>query len=124
MITYLNWWYAEEPAYIWRSIKIITKKIYLNFSVSILLRTLFDPWKRDARYIENASLDVRFNLLVGNLVSRLVGFVVRFFTILIGLFLTIMAFILMVAFFIGWLALPILIIFLLFNGFRTILNNG
>ncbi|MGA2666531.1 MAG: hypothetical protein ABSE91_00380 [Patescibacteria group bacterium] len=123
MITYLSWWYAQEPLYLWRSIKIVTKKIYLNFSITTLLRTLFDPWKRDVMAAENASLNVRFNILIGNLVSRLVGFVLRFFTIWAGLITTIGAFFIMVALFLIWLFLPILILFLMINGIRVIFNG-
>ena len=40
------------------------------FSITLLLKTLFDPWKRDVSYAENISLNEQFRLLAENLVSR------------------------------------------------------
>jgi len=123
MITYLVWWYAQEPAYLWRAVNVTSNKILNLFSVPILIRTLFDPWKRDVTYVENASLDVRYKVWLNNLISRLVGFVVRLITALTGILFATLAFLVLAAFFLVWLALPIIIIFLLFNGLKTILNG-
>jgi len=123
MITYFYWWYFEEPEYIWRAIRIITKKIFFSFSVPVLLRTLFDPWKRDVTYVENASLQELFNIWLGNFISRLVGFVVRTFTILIGFVLTVLAFIVLLAFILIWFLMPIFIILLIINGI-TVVASG
>lgn len=123
MITYFYWWYFEEPVILWRAIRIITKKIFLSFSVPVLLRTLFDPWKRDVTYVENASLQELFNIWLGNFISRLVGFVVRTFTILIGFILTVIAFILLLAFLLVWFLMPIIIILLIINGITVVVSG-
>jgi len=123
MITYLAWWYAQEPIYLWQAVNAISNKILMAFSVPILLRTLFDPWKRDVSYAENASLDVRYKIWLNNLLSRLVGFVVRFFTALTGMLFAASSFLILAAFFLVWLALPIIILFLLFNGLKVIING-
>lgn len=123
MVTYFYWWYAEEPAYLWRAINITTKKIFYSFSVSLLLRTLFDPWKRDAVTTEG-SLQTVYQVWLNNLVSRFVGFMVRFLTILVGLFLTILFFMVAILFFLAWLILPIIIIYLLVNGVESLYGYG
>ncbi|AKM81965.1 TPA: hypothetical protein DD449_05400 [Candidatus Berkelbacteria bacterium] len=123
MITYFSWWYYDEPLYLWRSIKIITKKFLSSFSIAVLLRTLFDPWKKDVVYLENASLDARFKAMVDNLFSRCIGFVVRIFTILIGLALTTIVFVLLTIGFIVWLLMPAIILVLIISGMRTIQNG-
>jgi len=123
MITYFYWWYFEEPLILWRAAKIITKKIFFSFSVPVLLRTLFDPWKRDVAYVENASLQELFNIWLGNLISRIVGFVVRFFTILIGFILTMISFVILLAFILAWFLMPIIIILLIINGVAAIFNG-
>lgn len=122
MITYLIWWYVEEPPLILRSIGVVTKKIFSSFSIGILFRSLLDPWKRDVMYAENASLDVRFQIAMQNLLSRFIGFIVRFLTILVGLFCTVVVFLLMFLAILVWLLLPIIIIFLIINGLRLL--NG
>jgi len=123
MFTYFSWWYSEEPVYLARAAQVITKKVYLNFSVPILLRTLFDPWKRDVSYVENPSLDMAVKIWAMNLFSRAIGFIVRTITILIGLILSGIVFVLLIIGIIIWYLMPIIIFLLLVNGLR-LLGNG
>lgn len=120
---YFAWWYFDEPLYLWRSIIIITKKIYFGFSIGTLVSTLFDPWKKDVVYAENVSLDVKFRLMLDNLVSRFIGFMMRFFTVLIGLTSTGLAFIFLLVLFLSWLLMPAIIIALFVLGLKAV-NNG
>jgi len=120
---YLTWWYFDEPQYLWRSIIIITRKIYFGFSIGMLVSTLFDPWKKDVVYVENASLDVKFKVMLDNLFSRCIGFVMRFFTIIIGLVITGLIFIFLLILFLSWLLLPAIIIALFILGLKAV-NNG
>ena len=123
MVTYFYWWYAEEPVYLWRAINIVTKKIFHSFSVPLLLRTLFDPWKRDAVTAEG-SLQTIYQVWLNNLISRFIGFFVRFFTILTGLILTLLFFMTATFFFLAWLILPVIIIYLLVSGIEGIYGYG
>lgn len=123
MITYFTWWYYDEPLYLWRSIKIITKKFFYSFSIVVLLRTLVEPWKKDVVYVENASLDVKFRVFADNIFSRFIGFIMRIFTIVIGLILTAIVFVVMFLVFIIWLIMPVIIVTLLILGLRTIQNG-
>ncbi len=61
------------------------KKLFAFFSVDLLARTLIEPWKRDEIDTTNMALDGKIRVLIMNLISRLVGFVVRAATISIGL---------------------------------------
>lgn len=122
MITYFSWWYLDEPIYLFKSLKITTLRVFYSFSVPELISTLFAPWKKDILYKENPSLSESFQILIGNMISRLVGAIVRFITILTGLILTAFVFLVGLLFLIGWLVLPIIILYLLFNGIKNI--NG
>ena len=122
-MTCLSWWYFDEPLYLWRSIVIITKKTYFGFLIGLLVSTLFDPWKKDVVYVENASLDVRFKVMIDNIFSRFIGFVMRFFTIMIGLTLTCLVFLSLLILFLVWLLLPAIILALLLLGFRVVQNG-
>ena len=123
IITYFSWWYGEGLSGFWQAIKIMTEKIYSFFSIRILIRTLFDPWKRDEYGAENASLEKRLKLFLNNLISRLIGFVVRLFTILVGLIAVLIFFALLFMILVAWLALPLVIILLIINGARTMING-
>jgi hypothetical protein len=123
MITYFSWWYGQGLVSFWQAILVMTGKIYSYFSISILLRTLFDPWKRDNFKIENASLQDRMKLASDNLISRLVGFVIRLFTMIFGLLATVLFFVIMFLILLIWLLLPVVIIGLIVNGIRVVTNG-
>lgn len=62
-------------------------KLYSFFSIGLLLKTLFLPWKRDEIDTSNMALDDKLRVILMNLISRLVGAVVRFGTVFVGIFL-------------------------------------
>lgn len=120
---YFSWWYGDALVNFWQAIGIMTEKIFSFFSIKLLLRTLVDPWKRDAFYVENASLDIRLRIWFNNLISRFIGFIMRTFTILLGLAATVLFFVLLLALLFVWVMLPIVVLFLIFNGIRVIING-
>jgi len=77
-------WYYEKiilnAITIYQSLLII---IVNEFSLPILLRTLFAPWRQDIAPLRG-SLDQVFHILIENIISRFVGFMVRFFTLITG----------------------------------------
>lgn len=79
------WWLKDEPRELWRMTLLITGKVTVFFSLSVLVGTLFAPWKRDIQRTSNLPMDLMFRGIVDNLVSRLVGFVIRSVTIFIAL---------------------------------------
>jgi len=60
------------------------KKFFDFFSIDLLAKTLFLPWKRDEIDTSNMALQDKFRVWIMNLVSRLVGLVVRLVTISLG----------------------------------------
>lgn len=90
---FLVWWFVVEPKKVWQRTIFATRKTFGYFSVGLLLKTLFSPWKRDIRRPVNASIDVIFRMILDNLVSRFVGFIIRSVTIVLGLMATIIIFI-------------------------------
>lgn len=84
-IGFFSWWIFVIPKEIIEiSIKVM-KKTFNFFSIDLLLKTLLLPWKRDEIDTTNMSLDDRVRVMVMNLVSRLVGAIVRGGAIIIGL---------------------------------------
>lgn len=77
------------------------------FSVKLLLKTLFSPWRRvEIRTAgKGFSLDKFFSRLTFNLISRAIGFFVRTIFIIFGVWLALFFFILGPPFFISWLFL-------------------
>ena len=81
------------------------------FSIPMLLRTLFAPWKRDiTKRPRGLDLKKLFECLIFNLISRGIGFLVRFITICLGILFFFSVIILGAVFFIIWLFLPLIML--------------
>jgi hypothetical protein len=79
-----------------------------NFSVSQLIQTLFQPWRRIVTY-PGASLDAKMRALLDNTISRGIGFAVRFCVLFAALLAIIGIIILTMAEIILWPLLPLMI---------------
>jgi len=119
-IIFLSWYYLVAPKKILTTWRNVLKFAWNFFSVELLLRTLFAPWKRDITKPTGSGFDPKalVDSLVINLISRLLGATVRFWVILLGLILEILIIILGLAFFIFWLMLPLLIIWGIVRAIR------
>jgi hypothetical protein len=82
MLAFLKWWYGRGWAQVLERLQQKLLTTLRAFSVGLLLRTLFAPWRRIVTY-PGAGLAEHLRAVVDNLVSRCVGFVVRS-TVLIG----------------------------------------
>jgi len=105
---FFTWWYSRGFVELLNKLARLISGIWQKFSVPILLKTLFEPWRR---IIEDAggSIQDKSRAFVDNLVSRFVGFSIRVIAIITALVLiiisSIFAFILVVA----WPLAPLLI---------------
>ena len=77
-----------------------------SFSVVQLLRTLVQPWRRIVTY-PGASLDAKVKAKLDNLISRAIGFVVRFSVLLAAVLTLAVVAILTVVEVIIWPLLPL-----------------
>ena len=75
-LEFFRWWYTRAWSRALKQLEDKLRGIEQAFSVGILLRTLFSPWRRIVTY-PGSSLAEYFRALVDNLVSRFVGFFVR-----------------------------------------------
>jgi hypothetical protein len=81
MLDLFSWWYGSGWAGALRATQRRLSGLTEAFSTGILLNTLFSPWKRIISY-PDAGLDAKIRALLDNLISRCVGFTVRFFVLL------------------------------------------
>ncbi len=116
MIVLVFWrWYYEEALrnvlVAWRNFIIFA----LNyFSIPLLFKTLLAPWRRDiTKKPRGLDLKKLFEYLAFNAISRGVGFVVRLFTIIIGIVYLFLTIVFGAIFFILWIILPLIIVGLL-----------
>lgn len=74
IIYMLGWWYSRGWAWAISSIFAQLKEINESFSIPILLRTWFAPWKQ---IYTPSSFRNFFQAMVDNMISRFVGAMVR-----------------------------------------------
>jgi hypothetical protein len=113
---YILWHYSRaliNGATIWANLMWFVVHF---FSIPLLLRTLFSPWKRMHEEYSRGGFEDFMGMLVVNIMTRVVGFLTRIFVLLIG-------FVLLISFAIGflvwsitWLLLPLLTVFSMLVG--------
>lgn len=83
MLTFqlFTWWYGQGWQRTAQSSWSATIKVSHLFSVPILLRTLWAPWRRIITY-PGASVDAKLRAMGDNFVSRCIGFTVRLLVLL------------------------------------------
>lgn len=86
MVAFVQWWYGPG----WRDsagrLSARIQKTYLTFSVPILLRTLFAPWRRITT-VAGSSIQDKFRAGVDNLISRIIGMIMRIIVLSIAGFM-------------------------------------
>lgn len=104
----VGWWYTRGWASAAHHLRGLIRNTLELFSVSILVRTLFKPWRQIITFTgANTSIKMKARAVLDNLVSRAVGFTVRIGTILIAILLVVMQLIIGVAALVLWPAVPL-----------------
>ena len=75
-LAFLKWWYREGWVLQARKLQLRLREVSQVFSVSILLRTLFAPWRRIVT-APGKGLDAHIHAAIDNAVGRFIGFLVR-----------------------------------------------
>jgi len=104
-----SWWYTQG----WG---LLSKNMYRRlirtsqlFSMPILLRTLFAPWRRIITY-PGTSIQTKLQASVDNLVSRMVGFVVRLLVLLVAIIMLGLISLIACIELLAWPLLPLVIV--------------
>lgn len=111
MVIFWRWYYEEAMRDIltgWKNFIIFSLEY---FSIPLLLKTLFAPWKRDiTRKPRGLDLKKLFEYITFNLISRGLGFIVRFLTICVGILFFFFVVIAGAVFFLIWIFLPLIFV--------------
>ncbi|MCD6410565.1 hypothetical protein J7K92_01330 [bacterium] len=116
---YIKWHYCEMPKEIQRG-WFNYLKFYLNyFSVPILLKTFFTPWRRYSwSYGRGFSFSRYFEVFISNMSTRIIGMIVRTFLIIAGIIVDLFVLVFGAGFYLIWFFLPVIIIILFVMGFN------
>jgi hypothetical protein len=114
-IEFFTWWYGKGWANALQTAKNWLAGVQREFSADILVKTLFDPWKRIVSG-SGLTLDKKLSTMLDNFVSRCVGFIIRSITLLASLFAMFFAAIAGFVWVIVWPLLLPGIVYCLFRG--------
>ena len=108
---WLAWYFIETPKQILRGWKNILGFNLNYFSIPLLFKTLFSYWHQYHWYYPR-SFDIGQYLEVffSNLISRILGAVMRMFMIVFGIIVEIIILVIGLIILIAWLAMPALIV--------------
>ena len=121
MAGYLDWHYREGLSAAWRTAIAGVIGVFNYFSVLELFSTLFSSWHRITdSYGRGFDPSRFFWILGGNIISRILGAVVRSAVILAGLASSVVALGLGMLWIVFWLSAPILIPLLMAWGFYAL----
>ncbi len=113
---YLEWHYGRafrDILSVWMN---LTWFITHLFSLPLLARTLFSPWKRMQEQYERKGLESIFESLVLNILSRIFGAMVRFTIIVTGAMVLLFSALSIFCIFAFWIVAPAAIPALFFTG--------
>jgi len=120
---WLSWHLFDVPKNILRAWKNVLLFNLNYFSIPLLLRTLFSHWRKNRWYYDRKGIYVSryLEVIFSNLISRILGAIIRIVLIFIGLAVEIFIFFSGIVVFLGWLFMPLLLILGIYYGFRQIL---
>lgn len=118
---WLFWQFFEMPIKLLRIWKDFLAFFLDYFSVPLLIQTFFSHWRRYKwSYGRGFELGRYLEVFVSNLISRILGAVLRFFLILFGILAEIFVFFIGAFVFILWLILPAILLAGLILGARIL----
>jgi hypothetical protein len=111
----LRWWYGPGLLGLIKGIGTRLRRLGLEFSVPLLLQTLFSPWRQIVSY-GGRSLSDRLRSVLDNTISRLVGAVVRLLVIAAAGIIMLVTAVGGAALAVAWPFLPLIAIGLMLRG--------
>lgn len=120
---FLQWLYIDAPSAYWGYRKQLNTALYSFFSISLLSKTLFYPWRHDTVDSSRLPVNQRFQVMSNNFISRFIGFTLRVWTIGIGFFSMAMVSLGTALFIIAWYLLPLLLLVSVGYGIKLIVGG-
>jgi len=109
LVGLISWWYGRGWLGQWKRIAERFSATIEFFSIFQLLSTFFAPFRQiSAISASDGSFGSAFRAFIDQLISRIIGSIVRFFTILFGIFVIVFQAIYEIVIMIAWWLVPLL----------------
>ena len=106
LMAFFSWWYGEGWIRQVDRVKERLARSYDYFSFSLILKTLFSPFRQISAGSVDGPLNVKFRAFIDRLVSRFVGAMVRIFVLVIGVISIIFSAVFGICYLILWPLIP------------------
>lgn len=109
-VSFLQWWYTRGWGIYFEGFRNRMSNLADFFSIGLLLKTLFSPFRQISsdEGSTTGGLSRAFSIFMDKLVSRVIGFIVRFLIIILGIVIMTTVLVLGLAFAIVWPCVPLL----------------
>ena len=104
----LSWWYTIGWKQAAERILVRLAGLLDYFSIGLLLKTLFSPFRQISAGKVNGPLPVQLRAFADRLISRVIGAVIRTMVMLVGIGALLIGVILSVLYLVGWAFVPLL----------------
>ncbi|MGH7218588.1 MAG: hypothetical protein ACREGE_04060 [Candidatus Microsaccharimonas sp.] len=109
LVGLISWWYGRGWIGQWKRMAGRFASTLEFFSIGQLLSTLFSPFRQiSANAGNDGSFPAVFRAFVDKLISRLIGSIIRFFTIIFGIITIILQAVYELVIVVAWWFLPLL----------------
>jgi len=108
LVGIFQWWYGNGLLQYVRQSFLGVLRTADFFSVGLLLKTLFNPFRQISAAPVGGDLSVQLSAFFDKMFSRVIGAVVRSMVIIIGILMILLRFLWMIVGIIMWLALPLM----------------
>lgn len=121
-VRYAAWHYSEAPGLLYKLWMNLLWYVGHAFSLSVLWRSLFAPWKRIvATHTKRWDLEDYASAVLANFVSRIIGGVMRLVLIVVGLIVQLLLLVFGGVFYISWFALPFILVLVFIFGLSLLM---
>ncbi len=122
ILSYFIWHYTQAFKDIFYLFKNFAWFVYHFFSIKVLSKTLFSPWRKlNESYEKGWNFSAFFETFTVNFIMRIVGFLIRLFIILAGVICLIIVSITGAVVFVVWVFLPFIITLLFVSSLRLLI---
>ena len=119
---YFEWYLIDKPLSILRAWKNLLIFNLNYFSIPLLLKTFFSPWRKyHWSYGRGFDFKRYFEAFLSNAIMRIIGASLRFFLIISGILLELFIIFIGIFVMIVWFFLPLILLYFLALGFKILI---
>lgn len=104
----ISWWYGDGFIRMLRTVQARFASLYDYFSIDLLLKTLFLPFRQISAGRVTGSIDAQLRAFLDQMISRIIGTIVRSLVLIIGCVAIVVLGSLSLLYIILWAAMPVL----------------